>query len=78
MLPAAELRGHSNNVLRCIRYVMGLELYRPQFSVDLVFARCLPQIGQEDIVYDFGCGDGRFLVEAVKSSRARGVRIRSN
>ena len=25
-------------------------------------------------MYDFGCGDGRFLVEAVKSSGARAVR----
>ncbi|CAM9245659.1 unnamed protein product [Laminaria digitata] len=33
------------------------------------------QIGQEDIVYDLGCGDGRFLVEAVKASGARGVGV---
>lgn len=31
------------------------------------------QLGEDDILYDLGCGDGRVLVEAVKATGARGV-----
>lgn len=41
----------------------------------LLLLCCLLQIRRNDVVYDLGCGDGRLLVEAVKSSGARGVRI---
>ncbi|CAM9674054.1 unnamed protein product, partial [Hapterophycus canaliculatus] len=33
------------------------------------------QLTRESVLYDLGCGDGRLLVEAVKSSGARGVGV---
>ena len=33
------------------------------------------QVTQNDIVYDLGCGDGRFVITAAKLFRARGVGI---
>lgn len=33
----------------------------------------LAQVGEGDVVYDLGCGDGRIVIAAVKEHRARGV-----
>ncbi len=35
----------------------------------------LADIGPRDVVYDLGCGDGRFVIKAVKDFQARGVGI---
>src|SRR5262245_35998076 len=32
-------------------------------------------VGEKDVVYDLGCGDGRILVEAARKYGARGVGI---
>ena len=35
----------------------------------------LAQVGPNDVVYDLGCGDGRFVIAAAKEFGARGVGI---
>ena len=35
----------------------------------------LARIGQGDVVYDLGCGDGRIIIEAARSRGARGVGV---
>ncbi len=35
----------------------------------------LAQVGPKDIVYDLGCGDGRFIITAAQKFGARGVGI---
>jgi len=35
----------------------------------------LAEVGEEDVVYDLGCGDGRIVITAVKEFGARGVGI---
>jgi uncharacterized protein (TIGR03000 family) len=44
---------------------------------DVVEAMCkLAKVGPNDVVYDLGCGDGRFMITALKQFRAsRGVGI---
>ncbi len=35
----------------------------------------LAEVGEDDVVYDIGCGDGRMVIAAAKTYRARGVGI---
>ncbi len=35
----------------------------------------LTKVGRDDVVYDLGCGDGRILVAAARTAKARGVGI---
>jgi SAM-dependent methyltransferase len=35
----------------------------------------LAQVGQNDLVYDLGCGDGRIVIAAVRKAGARGVGV---
>ena len=35
----------------------------------------LARVGQGDVVYDLGCGDGRIIIEAARSRGARGVGV---
>jgi hypothetical protein len=53
--------------------------FRVQFSptsMDVVLAMLsLAEVERGDVVYDLGCGDGRFVVEAARRFGARGVGI---
>lgn len=48
-------------------------LATPQMVMDRMLA--LAEIGPGDVVYDLGCGDGRFVVKAARDYGARGVGI---
>ena len=57
---------------------IGIKLapYNPTNPEAVVMALSLLALGENEVLYDLGCGDGRFMVEAVKANatvRAVGV-----
>ncbi len=69
LFPAALLAGCSTP---------GLKLDAPYVSTPQPVVEemlLLAQVGAKDVVYDLGCGDGRFIITAAQKFGARGVGI---
>ena len=56
----------------------GIKLDAPYVSTPYVVVEemlSLAKVGPQDVVYDLGCGDGRFVIAAAEKFGARGVGI---
>ena len=49
--------------------------YEPSSPAIVAAMLELAKVTKRDVVYDLGCGDGRIVIEAVKTRQARGVGI---